>query len=218
MEFSHEMTNGAEAYVDSKFAEAARHFGLAAAMHPENGQAQFWAGQAYVYGRQPVAAIPYLEAAQRDGVDSLALHLALVAACAGAGQAAELDRERFLLHGWHDDGKHGELSRQEGFLLETFFTRRWHVNVLEYFGPTHDGDLLWKFTVRDPAEQIEMVYFLERVSQPGRSETYALVRRIKHPGELDEEHRVRAYPSLPAYATVKEDVTRKLRFQLPNGS
>lgn len=206
------MTAGTDAYVAGKFVEAARQFQQAVALQPDSDQAQFWAGQAMVYGRQPAAAISYLETAQRQGVKSIALHLALVAAYAGAGSPADRDRERELLHKWHSDGEHPSLTHAEGFLLETFYTHQWHVNVFEYFGPVEGDDCIWKFTVRDPAEVIESRFFLE--AKGGGK--YELLRFSGKPEDDSSGKRVKDFDSLPDYDAVKQDVAHKLRFALPD--
>jgi hypothetical protein len=214
-QFSRYMTAGADAYVNGRFLDAAHSFGLAAAMAPASGQAQFWAGQALVYGRQPAQAVPYLVAAERAGVESVALHLALVSAFAGTGREADLDRERALLHAWHRDPEHESLEREQGFIVETFYTRRWHVNVMEFFEPEKNDGNVWRFNVRDAAEAIEMTYLLRARPESDHDRGYELVRVVKHPGELDEQRRVRTYGSLPEYSGVKGEVEGKLRFQFP---
>src|SRR5580692_1267233 len=137
-DYTRAMASGADFYTNRKFIDAAHSFEQAVALKPDSDQAQFWAGQSLVYARQPNAAISYLESATREGSgDSVGVHLALVSAYAGASppHLAELDRERALLHKWHDEGTHGNIVNQSGFLMETFYTRQWHVNVVEYFAP-----------------------------------------------------------------------------------
>jgi tetratricopeptide (TPR) repeat protein len=240
------MASGADLYSNRKFVEAGHSFEQAVNLKPENDQAQFWAGQALLYARQPTAAIAYLESAQREGGDSAGVHLALAAAYAGAGpsRAADLDRERALLHKWHDEGTHGNITNQSAFLLETFYTRQWHVNVVEYFAPQEGRDILWRFAVRDPAELIESVFTLERpATAPGEKpaaagaaasqeksaanvvpgakpatdsgQEWELISRSRNGNVENPPKRVHTYATLPSYAEVKAEVMKRLRFRIP---
>jgi hypothetical protein len=212
--FTRIMTAATDAYTQRKFGEAAREYAQAASMRPDSEQAQFWAGQAFVYNREPAAAIPYLEAAQRDGADYVALHEALIAAYAGTGRTADRDRERALLHQWAKDGQHPTLEHADGFLLETFYTKRWHVNVLEFYGP-HDGrDALWKFTVRDPAEAIEFTMMLLKASE-AKGVRWVLISTENTGGTYQPDKIVQRYEAEPTYDDVRADVLKKLRFRIP---
>jgi tetratricopeptide (TPR) repeat protein len=226
-DYTHAMAGGADLYSNRKFNEAARSFQQAVALKPDSDQAQFWAGQSLVYARQPNAAISYLESANREGGgDSVGVHLALVAAYAGAGPArlADLDRERALLHRWHDEGTHGNIVNQSGFLLETFYTRQWHVNVVEYFAPHEGQDIVWRFAVRDPAELIEAVYTLERPEKtaadkpPAAGGAWDLVARTHNGNVINAPKTVHSFATQPSYFDVKTEVMKRLRFRLPEHS
>ena len=162
------MTEGADALVAKKYLMAASSFEKAASRDPQNSLPQYWAGQALVYGDKPEQAIHYLERAQALGSDSVALHFALVAAYAGAQRAQQRDQQRDLLHAWHASGEHLTLAHAQGFLLETIFNRPWHINVMEYFDPEKGQHVLWRFTVRDSAEIIEMTYVLRESPVSGQ--------------------------------------------------
>lgn len=228
-QFSHLMSAGFDAYTDANFAVAASNFGRAAALRPDSEHAQYWAGQALVYGRRPAAAIPYLEQASKQDPDSLALHLAMVSAYAGANRPAERDRERELLRRWHEDGSHPGLAQRQTFLVETFYVQGWHVNVQEFFSPSNSQGVVWQFLVRDPAEAIEMTYALREPARAtavgasgagrsgganGASVGYELVR---HRSSSGPARRMRTYASLPSYEVVKDEVARQLRFVHPPG-
>lgn len=226
-DYTHAMASGADLYSNRKFNDAAHSFQQAVALKPDSDQAQFWAGQSLLYAKQPNAAIAYLESANREGGgESVGVHLALVAAYAGAGPAhlAELDRERALLHRWHDESTHGNIVNQSGFLVETFFTRQWHVNVVEYFAPHEGQDIQWRFAVRDPAELIEAVYTLERPEKPAADKTPAaggtwdLIARTHNGNVINAPKTVHTFASLPNYFDVKAEVTKRLRFHLPEHS
>jgi hypothetical protein len=221
-DYTRAMASGADFYTNRKFIDAAHSFEQAVALKPDSDQAQFWAGQSLVYARQPNAAISYLESATREGSgDSVGVHLALVSAYAGASppHLAELDRERALLHKWHDEGTHGNIVNQSGFLMETFYTRQWHVNVVEYFAPHEGQDIMWRFAVRDPAELIEAVYTLERTDKSQTAGgTWDLIART-HNGNVENAPKaVRTFASPPNYFDVKAEVTKRLRFHLPDHS
>lgn len=242
-QFTHDMATGADLYSNRKFVDAAHSFEQAVNLKPENDQAQFWAGQSLLYARQSNAAIAYLESAGREGGgESVGVHLALAAAYAGAGPSrqADLDRERVLLHKWHDEGTHGNITNQSGFLLETFFARQWHVNVVEYFAPQEGRDILWRFAVRDPAELIEAVYTLERPaaggtlekpaaekptagatpakSATGAAQEWELIGRSRNGSVEDPPKRIKTYATLPTYFEVKAEVMKRMRFRVPEHS
>jgi tetratricopeptide (TPR) repeat protein len=221
-DYTRAMASGADLYSNRKFVDAAHSFEQAVALKPDSDQAQFWAGQSLVYARQPNAAISYLESANREGGgESVGVHLALVSAYAGAGAAhlADLDRERALLHKWHDEGTHGNIVNQSGFLLETFYAHQWHVNVVEYFAPHEGQDILWRFAVRDPAELIEAVYTLERTDKAAAAGgTWDLIART-HNGNVENAPKTaHTFASQPNYFDVKAEVTKRLRFHLPEHS
>lgn len=214
--YSRVMSQATDLYVDGKFDQAARQYEAATSLDPSSEQAMYWAGQALVYGRHPSDAIFYLESAQKLGADSVALHLALTAAYAGAARKAELDKQRELLHGWQHDGHHPGLEQRRTFLVETFYTHQWHVNVGEYFEPSQNDGYVWKFTVRDPSELVEKSFVLQRVGPRGGTaagpDKYVLSIHAStapdSPGDV-----VHIWPSLPEYLTVKAEVVKKLRFQ-----
>jgi tetratricopeptide (TPR) repeat protein len=290
------MTTGADELVAGKFSRAATSFQKAAALDPQNPQAQFWAGQALVYADRPEQAIYFLERAQSLGSDSVSLHLALVAAYAGALRPKERDQERALLSAWHRSADHPTLARSNGFLLETIFVRPWHVNVMEYFQPPapepNPADLdtadqakadpakadpakadpgkpdpgkpdpgnpdlgkpdqpaisekptrrsrdmrnaIWRFTVRDSVDLIELTYLLTTAdgapeSSDGRAKHgYVLLHfageamQMETPGATGvSENRadnapapvgqpVKAYPTRPPYDVVRADVLQRVR-------
>lgn len=219
-EFSLRMSAGADDLISRKFLQAATDFEGAANLDPQSAQAQFWAGQALVYADRPGEAIHYLERARAMGTDSVALHLALVAAYAGTLQPDKRDAERALLHTWHSD--HTTLSHAQGFLLETIFSRPWHINVMEYFDPQSEPNLVWRFTVRDPADIIEATYVLREDSPESKTKGYVLLRYGGEPGrpadvsgatgdDAPGGQRVKTYDAMPAYDVVRVDVLQRVR-------
>jgi hypothetical protein len=221
-EFSLRMSAGADDLISRKFMQAATDFEGAAQLDPQSAQAQFWAGQALVYAERPGEAIHYLERARTMGTDSVALHLALVAAYAGSLQVEKRDAERTLLHGWHSGGDHATLAHAQGFLLETIFSHPWHINVMEYFEPQSEPNLVWRFTVRDPADIIEATYVVREDSPESKTKGFVLLRYGGEPGqpadisggtsgEGEGAQRVKTYDTLPTYDVVRVDVLQRVR-------
>lgn len=215
------MTAGADSLVTGKYSQAATEFQKAADLDPQSAQAQFWAGQALVYADRPAQAIYFLERAQTLGTDSVSLHLALVAAYAGALKPVERNRESALLHAWHSDGQHQSLTRADGFLVETIFTHPWHINVMEYFDPQGSQHALWRFIVRDSANLIEATYVL---GSGGTDHPFVLLHYTGDAALPDASEgsvatdvpapvgqRVKSYDQRPAYDQVRSDVLQRVR-------
>lgn len=215
------MTAGADSLVAGKYTQAATEFQRAADLDPQNAQAQYWAGQALVYADKPAQAIYFLQRAQTLGTDSVALHLALVAAYAGALKPVERNRESALLQAWHADGQHASLLHADGYLLETIFTRPWHINVTQYFDLQPGRPALWRFIVRDSAEIIEATYLLNadggehpfvllhysgEAAAPDTSATSGPNGTPPIPGQP-----VKSYDKKPAYDQVRSDVLQRVR-------
>ncbi len=224
------MSAGADALVARKYVQAATAFQRAADLDPQSAQAQYWAGQALVYADRPTQAIYFLERAKALGSDSVALHLALVAAYAGALRPVERNRESALLQAWHADGQHASLIRADGFQLETIFGRPWHINVTEYFSPQHDDiqagqPALWRFIVRDSAEIIEATYVLKAAPDLAGAQPKFLLLHYSGEAAVPDAtsdgqpsgvpapvaQQVKAYDKQPAYDQVRADVLQRVR-------
>jgi tetratricopeptide (TPR) repeat protein len=218
------MSAGADALAAKNYARAASEFQAAVSLAPQNQQAQFWTGQALLYGGESRRAIPYLDAAHKLGLDSVGLHLALVEAYANADDRKQRDQERALLVSWHSDGKHPSLERAEGFRVEFITAGPHHINAFEYFEPTGERHARYRFTVRDSAQIINAIYVLDSADEyqadfaklhpqeaADGKRRFALVKYV---GLNPEEARpvvYKYYNSEPDYEEVRTDVLRAVK-------
>jgi tetratricopeptide (TPR) repeat protein len=218
------MSAGADALAAKNYARAASEFQAAVSLAPGNQQAQFWTGQALLYGGESRQAIPYLEASRKLGLDSVGLHLALVEAYANADDHKQRDAERDLLVSWHSDGKHPSLERAQGFRVEVMTAGSHHINALEYFEPTGERHDRYRFTVRDSAQIIDALYVLDsaddyqadfaRLHPQEAAEGKRRFALVKYVGLNPEEARpvvYKYYNTEPGYEDVRSDVLRAVK-------
>lgn len=218
------MSAGADALAAKNYARAASEFQAAVSLAPSNQQAQFWTGQALLYGGESRQAIPYLDAAHKLGLDSVGLHLALVEAYANADDRKQRDKERALLASWHSDGKHPSLERADGFRVEYMTAGPHHINAYEYFEPTGERHARYRFTVRDSAQLITALYVLDsadeyqadfaRLHPQEAADGKRRFALVKYVGLNPEEARpvvYKYYNSQPDYEEVRADVLRAVK-------
>ncbi len=209
------MNAGVTALLDRQYDKAAGDFHHAATTRKDDPQPLLLEGEALVYGGRAREALHPLQRTLQLDPTSTQAHVLLAAVYAGSDLPKERDAEVALLKQWHSDGKHPILGREDGFLLETFHTGGWHVNVQSYFEPQGDPPVYWRFTVRDRAEVPERSYCMQAMPAPQKG--FALIRCAEPdmPAPSANESPVKLYAEMPDYSEVRKDLAGSLRLIAP---
>ncbi|HEX3435453.1 MAG TPA: hypothetical protein VHT24_01700 [Pseudacidobacterium sp.] len=155
--------------VDQGFADLKNHqpqqaltaFQQALQSNPNDVAANLYAAGAALQLYQGDLAVQYAEKAKQLDPDNWKVHTTLVVAYAVAGRTQDRNAERELLRKLHSDPKAPDAMQTNGFLVDMFPVKQYHVEAVEYFKPLGKFNVYYRFLVRDAQGKRVWVFTVE---------------------------------------------------------
>lgn len=116
---------------------------------PNNAAANLFAAFAALRLYNGDLAVEYAEKVHALVPKDWKIHTTLVVAYSEAGQYEKRDQERAILHQLHDDPQASDAMHTNGFLLDMFPVKQYHVDAIEYFQPVGKFHIYYHFIVRN---------------------------------------------------------------------
>ncbi len=130
-----------------KYDEALAEAKTILASSPGNSQSNKLIGVVYLDMQKPAEALPYFERALELDANDPNVHSLLMQAYAATGDAKRRDEQRTILRGYHSDGKHPELARSAGYMIESIPVGEKIVQAFEFYQPYGSFRLYYRFNV-----------------------------------------------------------------------
>jgi tetratricopeptide (TPR) repeat protein len=129
--------------------QALAAFQQALQTNPNDVAANLYAAGAALELYQGNLAVQYAEKAKQLDPDNWKVHTTLVVAYAVAGRIQERNAERDLLRKLHADPQAPEAMQTNGFLVDMFPVKQYHVEAIEYFKPVGKFNVYYRFLVKN---------------------------------------------------------------------
>jgi tetratricopeptide (TPR) repeat protein len=129
--------------------------------NPNDVAANLYAAGAALALYQGDLAVQYAEKAKQLDPNNWKVHTTLVVAYAVAGKTQERNAERELLRKLHDDPKAPDAMQTNGFLVDMFPVKQYHVEAIEYFKPLGKFNVYYRFLVKDAQGKRIWVFTVE---------------------------------------------------------
>jgi tetratricopeptide (TPR) repeat protein len=143
------MDLGLAALKDHQPQQALSAFQQALQSNPNDVAANLYAAGAALELYQGNLAVQYAEKAKQLDPDNWKVHTTLVVAYAVASRIQERNAEREFLRKLHADPKAPEAMQTNGFLVDMFPVKQYHVEAVEYFKPVGKLNVYYRFLVKN---------------------------------------------------------------------
>lgn len=130
-----------------KYDEALAEAKTILAASPNSSQSNKLLGVVYLDMQKPAEALPYFERALELDPNDPNVHSLLMQSYAATGDAKRRDEQRAILRGYHSDGKHPELARSAGYMIESIPVGDKIVQAFEFYQPYGSFRLYYRFNV-----------------------------------------------------------------------
>jgi len=131
------------------------------AANPTSAQANKLVGVVLLDMQKPSDALPYFQKALELDPNDPSVHSLLLQAYAASGDTKRRDEQRAILRGYHSDGKHPDISRSAGYMIESFPVGDKIVQAFEFYTPYGTFHLYYRFNVFNGDGHLERFLTLE---------------------------------------------------------
>jgi tetratricopeptide (TPR) repeat protein len=166
-------------------------------------------------------AVQYAEKARTLDPNNWKVNTTLVVAYSVAGNAAQRNAERDVLHKLHADPKAPEAMQSNGFLVDMFPVKQYRVEAIEFFQPLGKFHIYYRFLIRNA--QGKRVWTISAESDDFDEKSWEQAhaqqaadgeRQFQMVGEGNGMHvEYRKFSGKPAYDGVKAQVLQILNAQ-----
>jgi tetratricopeptide (TPR) repeat protein len=129
--------------------------------NPGSAQANKLVGVVLLDMQKPSDALPYFQKALELDPNDPSVHSLLVQAYAASGDTKHRDEQRVILRSYHSDGKHPDISRSAGYMIESFPVGDKIVQAFEFYEPYGTFHLYYRFNVFNGDGHLERFLTLE---------------------------------------------------------
>lgn len=130
--------------------QALAAFQQALQANPNDVAANLYAAGAALELYQGDLAVQYAEKARQLDPDNWKVHTTLVVAYAVAERIQERNAEREVLRKLHSDPKAADAMQSNGFIVDMFPVKQYHVDAIEYFSPLGKFHIYYRFLLHNP--------------------------------------------------------------------